>query len=550
LIARQRDNLRRTFVQQQESNPDTRVVQKLATTERELAEATAEFTEGIEERAGPVPCLHEAQDAMKAAIEALGQKDLQAAAGSEETALAGLIQARQNLRKFLAQSSSSASECRKFDKQQKQKIRKPNDEEKKKRLAKLQEEIEELAKQQKKFSQEIASKSGGGAEMEQDPQSGQKQKPSKGQKGSPSSSSSQGSPAERQEKAAEKAEELKNLIREDEAMTDLARERMDQAAEDVQDSASAMRQGREKQAGDKAADAAEQLERLARQVAGLKAADLMTRVAQSESLARQLARQQQGLGKELQQPDPDADVKKAAAAKKRRAEEERRLAEEARTLADLLQKLQKDATGKNAELGRQLREAGEANSPEEAAKQMSRAAAALKAGKPGDARPDVDQSAQSLEALGQHLGEARHGLSGPQLDKLMALEKQAAETQKALESVNNERQKDEAEKKVTDLREALDAMQPGDPKLSEAAAAMRNPASSWKVHGDQRDTHRGAYVPPIEYSGGVAQAVKVLQAKIQEIILRDALLDKDEAVPPQYKTLVEEYYRVLSEDLR
>ena len=46
------------------------------------------------------------------------------------------------------------------------------------------------------------------------------------------------------------------------------------------------------------------------------------------------------------------------------------------------------------------------------------------------------------------------------------------------------------------------------------------------------------------------KVIEVLQAKIQEVILKDALLDKDEAVPPQYKTLVEEYYRVLSEDLR
>ena len=44
--------------------------------------------------------------------------------------------------------------------------------------------------------------------------------------------------------------------------------------------------------------------------------------------------------------------------------------------------------------------------------------------------------------------------------------------------------------------------------------------------------------------------VEVLQAKIQEVILRDALLDRDENVPPQYKALVEEYYRLLSEDLR
>ncbi len=57
-------------------------------------------------------------------------------------------------------------------------------------------------------------------------------------------------------------------------------------------------------------------------------------------------------------------------------------------------------------------------------------------------------------------------------------------------------------------------------------------------------------MPPQEYTEGVPKVVQVLQAKIQEVILKDALLDKDEAVPPRYKALVEEYYRLLSEDLR
>jgi hypothetical protein len=49
---------------------------------------------------------------------------------------------------------------------------------------------------------------------------------------------------------------------------------------------------------------------------------------------------------------------------------------------------------------------------------------------------------------------------------------------------------------------------------------------------------------------GVNRAIVALQSKIQDLILKDALLDKDEAVPPKYRKLVEEYYRVLSEDLR
>lgn len=539
MIARQRDNLRRTFAHVEDSTLDTRITQRLAKNEQELADATDEFTQGLEQIAGPVPCLHEALDAMHGAIDELGQKELKGAKGFEETALAGLIKARENLRKLLAQGSSSSSQCRQFDQQQKQKLRRPPKKDKKAQEAKEQQDLEELAKEEKKFSEEIASKSGGGAQLEQDPdaQKQQKQQPSKGQK----SSSSSGSQAERQEKAAEKAAELQKLVQEDDALTELTRQRMDKAAEDVQASAKSVRDRQEKKAGEQAAEAAEELDRLARQVAGLKAADLETRVAQAESLAKQLAKAQQGLGKEL-------DKGKAGAKK---AEDERRLAEEARTLADLLRRLQQDADEKNPDLGRQLREAAEANSPQDAAERMQRAAEALKAGKPGQARPDVDQSARTLEALGQQLAEARHGLAGPQLDKLMALEKQAAETQKALEGVNTAQQKAEADKKVTELREAIQAQQANDAKLSEAANQLSQGGATWRRHDDVRpDSKYGMYVPPVTYEHAVPEIVKLLQGKIQEIILKDALLDKDEAVPPQYKKLVEEYYRILSEDLR
>jgi hypothetical protein len=518
LIARQRENLRRTFVQAEEANPDAAVIGRLTRTERELATATEEFTVGIEQRAGPVPCLHEALAAMNAAAGAFDRNDLKPAGGQEETALANLIKARQNLRQFLNESNSCSSACRKFDAQQQQKLRKPPQKDRKAELARLQQEIEKLAREQKKFSEEMASKSNGAGSSSSKPSS---------------------SPAERQEKAAARAKELQRLVREDEALTQLARERMDAATETVQSSAQFARAGREGQAGVQAGQAAEQLERLARQVAGLKAADLTTRLGQTERLARQLAGRQLQIGEGSQKGGG-----------REKAAEERRLGEEARTLADLLKRLQQDATGQNTDLARQLREAGEAHPPQQAVEQMGRAADAFQAGKGEQARHDLKESARLLDGLGRQLETARHGLTQPQLDQLLALEKQAAEVQKAIESANGERQKAEAEKRVADLRGALENLRPADPRLTEAAAALRSGTGTWQRRPEPHDPRLGAYVPPQEYAEGVPRVVRVLQARIQEVILKDALLDQDEAVPPQYKALVEEYYRVLSQDLR
>ena len=97
----------------------------------------------------------------------------------------------------------------------------------------------------------------------------------------------------------------------------------------------------------------------------------------------------------------------------------------------------------------------------------------------------------------------------------------------------------------------MDSQQPNDAKLAEATAKLGPGGSQWKLQDvPHHDNEYGMYVPPVEYQQGLQRVVQLLQAKIQEIILKDALLDKDEAVPPQYRKLVEEYYRVLSEDLR
>ena len=48
----------------------------------------------------------------------------------------------------------------------------------------------------------------------------------------------------------------------------------------------------------------------------------------------------------------------------------------------------------------------------------------------------------------------------------------------------------------------------------------------------------------------VQRVARALQVPIQELILKDAILDQDQPVPEQYRRQVEEYLRTLSEDLR
>ncbi len=560
MIARQRANLRRTFAHSEEPTVDVQTTRRLSKTEQELAQVTGEFTAGLEQRFGPIPCLHEAQEAMQSAVAALDEQKIKPAAGFEETALAGLIKARQNLRQILKNgSSSSASECRRYDAQQKQKLRQPpKKKDDKERLAQLQNEIEQLAKEEKKFSEDIASTSGGGAELdssskeaENNSKSSQSKSSSNSSSSSPSGSKSSPSKAglaQRQEQAANKAAELQQLVRQDEALTDLARARMGTAARTVQSSAKAMREGHDGDAGKQAADAAEQLERLARQVAALKAKELANKVANAERMARQLAKQQQATGAELQKQGS-----KKSNANGKEAAGERGQSEGARTLADLLSRTQADAVETDSQLGQALRRARETDPPGEIVEQMQQAADALETGKRDQARRNVDQAAHMLERLAQQLETARRDLVQPQLERLMAAEKQAAEAQKALNSVTSEPQKGEAEKKVHELRDTMESLSPKDDSLNEATDALANAVRSvggWTSPERTPNPAQGRFKPPVVYTTSLQLVMQRLQAKIQEMILKEVLLDKDEAVPPQYKKLVEEYYRVLSEDLR
>jgi hypothetical protein len=559
LIARQRDNLKLTFALSEQLNPDARPISKLAQTEHDLAESAAEFTAGLEARAGPVPCLREAVDAMQLASAALAKQQLAPARSFEETALANLIKARTNVRQFLSQSSSCASACRKFDQQQRQKLRTPPKKDDKAEQAKLQQEIEKLAQTEKQIAQEIVAKNSGPhvEQKGQPPAKGSSSGSFKsdGSSGSPSSGSgkpsdSKPSLAERQEKAAAKAEKLKQLVRKNDMLTDLARERMDKAAEEVQSAADFLKKGREGEAGNQAADAGEQLERLAKQVAALTAPEVTNRVAHGQNMARRLAREQESLDKSLRDRKGAGNGPKA---RDDQASKERGLSEEARTLADLLKKLQPEAEAANPQLGRDLRQAAEANSPSKAAEQMGRAASALQSGNIEQAARDVNGSGRSLDELAQQLDAARRAAVQPQLEKLLAAEKQAAETKKALDGVNNERQRAEAEKKVADLRDVIGALTYVDRKLAEATDALdqsiRGSPGGWQKR-EPHDPRLGAYVPPREYDDNVRRAIQALQVKIQDIILKDILLDKDEPVPAQFKALVEEYYRVLSDDVR
>lgn len=160
LITRQRQTLSQTFAVQEQKNLTNEIASRLGTAEKEILEATTELAEGLKDRGADVLSLDFAVRHLEKAVSALETENLKKSLVAEQDALTSLIRARENVRKMLNQSSNpSASACRKFDRQQKQKLRLPEkkQQDQQQQLAQARAKLEEIAKQERKWSDQVKS---------------------------------------------------------------------------------------------------------------------------------------------------------------------------------------------------------------------------------------------------------------------------------------------------------------------------------------------------------------------------------------------------------
>jgi uncharacterized membrane protein YedE/YeeE len=543
LILRQRRALNRTLAHAEDKPVEGKIADRLANEEAEISKVAREFATALASAVGPIPALEEAVGLMEKATETLSSRELASAVPQEQAALTALTKARMNLRKLLS-SSSSSGQCRKIDRaQQDQKLRKPPAEKSKEaELARLEQDLKKLAESEKKIAEDIESKARGGAKLDQQDQP----KPGKSSTSKSAGSKTSSSPSEQQQAAAKEAERLNALTKTDPALTDLARKRMDEAADKVKQAESAIKAEQPAEAAEAAKAAAEELKRLAEQVGGLKAKELADKLAKARDLARETAKSEREL------------AAKAGSPGEQKAEafgEQQGLAEDARTLADLVKRLKEDAVDEDRTLAQAIGKASESNSPNAIEEAMRQAAVSIASGDREKSAQEMAGASKQLDSLARDLETARRDFMQPKLQQLLATEMEAAEVQKALESVSDEAKKAETEKALADLAKAVNALKSGEGPIKEAAEGLSKLAqggasSGWTTNPKRMPLKSGLFTPPIDYTNAVGQISKALQARIQELILIEALVDRDGSVPPGYKEKVEDYFRLLSEDLR
>jgi hypothetical protein len=500
------------------------------TSQEELAAATEQFARGIRQVGEGVGPLDEAVAAMQGAGKALGERQLATARPHQESALAALIRARRNLRKLLSQSNQQqAGACRSFDRQQQQNIRRPPENEKKRQLARLENDLRALSQEERALSAQI------------DPRT----------RSDSSREPSRSDPLPRQQQAVREAERLRDLARQDESLTERTRRGIEHAKETVGESARQLSAGRSVESAVQARAAAEQLQRLARQVGAQKARELADRLARTRDLVQELSSDQRALGHDLNGPAGDS----VGGSAPRWAERQRNLAEDAAALGDLMDRLRGDAAEEDPALARILSQAARSHPPRDVETAMRQGAAAAEGGRRPEAHQAAEAAARSLDALAQELESARRGLVQPLLDRFLAVEKQAARVQELLGSVRTSNQRGPAERALSELSRQVDDLASSDGPLREAADRLNRAVSpgashTWRQNQTQLPEGAGLFIPPVDYTDSVRAVAVALQARIQQLVLDRALMERDQAVPPRYKTMVEDYYRVLSQDLR
>jgi hypothetical protein len=523
VIARQRFNLNQTIRLETRSKVriDVAQVEKIAAFENKLASQThdlADFLAGLGVDGAAI--LAQAEDAMLHAVDSLNGAKFGTAINQERDALRFLMEARETVQQALFKQPPKVREAaRRFDRIQRQKLRREN--EKAETLPQIAEELAKLAGEEDEVARQIAAAAnnpGGTTGNMADPMAkpmpegtDPKTKP-KGNKGD--------DPAqEKQDDIAGRAGALEKIAATAKGLTGLAKTRIGDASKAANAAADALREGDRPTARKDVDRAREAFRTAAKHVAALAAEEAAQQLAAARDLANDVALQ-------TAPPDPmkTPGVGNSGEARMIPMPGLGNAAEQAKTLKDVLEKL----AGSGAE--------GDADAARKAAgllKQEDIAAAIARMEKPGAGtdRGERQDLSERFAALGQKLDQAYRETVAPRLEEIARLEREANELQQRAAAADDAADWRRLRQQGAGFVERLDAAGLGAFANDDLKAGLRT----------------GAVAAGREaFSRGITTAHERLVAKLQEFVAGDRFTTGNEAVPPEYKDLVERYLRALS----
>ncbi|HEX5104611.1 MAG TPA: hypothetical protein VFV87_12410, partial [Pirellulaceae bacterium] len=171
------------------------------------------------------------------------------------------------------------------------------------------------------------------------------------------------------------------------------------------------------------------------------------------------------------------------------------------------------------------------------------------AGKLQDAKANVGDGAERLEAAAEQLAALHRSIVAPQVDELAKLEAQLTRLDEQLDQLDTPSRITawhmDADKLLDELADAGISEELQKQFLEEMKKGgwgpdLRNRGWQWaRIEG-------GYYTAPGPYRVLLSRLLSSVRGRMQELMLGDLASSRDEPIPPQYQELVDRYYQVLA----
>jgi hypothetical protein len=570
LISRQRYALNRAIQLQRKfkhtQQTDLAGTDSLIKFEGELAKSTRELAEGLNARGiDDTELLYQAETSMLAATDSLSAGKFSTSELQMRDALKSLIEGRDRLRILISKNRNrqQLAQLRQFDRMQQQKLRKPkSDEEEAKELA---QRLEQLAQQENNIGGQLAS-----AQRDMEKEGDQ---PMKAEKPSDEEPMENQKPTardieDRQQDAALEARELEKVLNRLPKATDLAKQRMADAAKSTEDAAAAIGRKELKEAEKTVETAEKQLNELAEQVRALVAEEQAERIAAAQKMAAELAKKQEdfvdklanaegsgGPGNKppMKEDEPMSGGEKGSE-KMKQADKDalgaaaQEIADKAETLKDVLGSTAKADTPQEEATAEKIQELIKSLGLDELANRLKGVGEQIKNDQLEDAKATGGDAAERFEAAAEQLGNLHRGIIAPRVAELSELDKKLEQLEGGLDELNTDQRvtgwHSDADDVLEDLEKA--GISPEDLKQFEQDMKKAGWGELRRGGWNWVRNEAGILQAPQVYRAHIARLSAAVRDRMQELILGDHVSSGDEPIPPQYEALVDRYYEVLA----
>ena len=407
------------------------------------------------------------------------------------------------------------AQARAFDRLQRQKLRRPNDQAE--TLAQIAGELGKLAEEEDGVARDIAGPGPGPGDGMNDPMAkpmpggtDPKVEPKNDPKGKGVDPSQ-----EKQDDIAGRATAIDKAAANAKGLTGLAKTRIGEAAKAANEAADALGKGDRPTARKEVDRAKELFQAASKQVAILAAEEAAQQLAGARDLANEIAAQANPNDMKMPGAGGMGDGKMPGLGG---------TAEKAKTLKDILENLAASQTAGDADAARKAAGILKQEDLKAAIERLE------KAGAGGDDKAERQDLAERFAALGQKLDQAYREAVAPRLEELAKLEREANDLEQRAGAADDAADWRRVQQQTGEFTERLE-----NAGLGQLADELRAALKGVNGQGGREALTRK-----------LATTHTQLVTKLQEFIAGDRFTTGNEAVPPEYRDLVERYLRTLS----